>query len=367
MSFSDVQHQPQAFGRIRSALTSDRVPHAYVFHGPEGVGRELFANRLARVLLCEQPVAHEAAGLDSCGQCVACEKSAADAHPDLHVVYRELNKQHPDPKVRSRKGLGLSVDVVREFVLKSVASKPAMKRAKVFIIRGAETLNVAAQNSLLKTLEEPPSTTYLLLITTSADRLLETVRSRTQMISFGLLPADFIADRLRAADDTMSEEQAQFCAQHAGGSLGNARRIHEDKLLECDRRLAEALSGLSRRGLTEIAKLVIDEGKALGACYQKRDPEVSDTEAQRRGLKALLALTASALREALHVSVGGVVTINPRYALLAENTSPGSLTAAIRAVATTERYLDFNANVQLTVEGFLIQLNRALAGDTVRV
>ncbi len=356
MPLSDVLHQPRADRLIRQAMSSDRMPHAYIFHGPEGVGRELFAERLARMLLCEKPDG------DACGLCRGCEMTGEGTHPDLHLIYRELIKQHPDTAVRARKGIDLGIDVIRTFVLDRVARKASMGQAKVFIVREAEKMTRAAQNALLKTLEEPPARTFIILVAAAIDALLTTVRSRCQPVAFGLLPPEFIVQRLRAEHPDISEDEARFCAQHANGSLGVALRHHTDGLTAYDARLAETVAGLAGTGVTAAAKRIVDDAKKLGEHHQKRDADISNTEAQRRGLKALFSLLSGGMREGLHASVGADTGGDGRYAALTGALTPRGAAEAIRTVVAAERHLDLNVNTQLCVEGLLIRLGRLVKG-----
>ena len=189
MSLLEVKHQVRAVKTIQQALLVDRLPHAYVFHGPHGVGTEMLALGLAEVLLCSKPihqpveaVDQEAVGLDElhlgCGACEDCRAVAAQTHPDLHLIHRHLNRDHPDPVVRKRKALEIGVEVVRHFVIEKVGLTSQRGLGKLFIIREADQITPHAQNAMLKTLEEPPSDSYLFLLTRSADALLPTTRSR---------------------------------------------------------------------------------------------------------------------------------------------------------------------------------------------
>ncbi len=350
-------------------MADDRFPHAYIFHGPEGVGRELFARGLSKVLLCPTPTrgsSGETEGLaswdgdvvDACHACEACRAVEAGVHPDLHLIYRELIKDHPDPIVRGRKGLGLGIDVIREFLIQRASNKPMLGQAKVFVVRDAEKMKAAAQNALLKTLEEPPNSTYLILLATSADALLATVRSRCQMVPFGLLPQEFIVDALCRENDSVTEEEALLCATVAGGSLGAAIRYLSDGLGDCNGRLVEVVSRLVNGEVSETAKRLIADAKAIGGAYQTRDKGMSDTEAQRLGLRTLLSLLSLWYRAALHASVGSSAPVANRSA--GAGMTPTGAGNAIREIAATERRLGLNANVQLCVETLLIRLSRLM-------
>jgi len=285
---------------------------------------------------------------------------AADAHPDLHFVYRELIKYHPDPAMKVRKGLVLGVEVVREFLIRLAANKPLLGHAKVFIIREADKMNVAAQNALLKTLEEPPETTFLMLIVTSVEALLPTVRSRCQTLPFGLLPPEFVADELARRNAGVTPEQAAICSAYADGSLGAAQRHVEDKLWDFNGRMGEILVGLPQAAVQEAAKQMMNGAKELGGTYKGREEDASDTECQRQGLKTLLALLAGKYRSALHTQVGSDAlaetsntSVLPAWM---SSLTPRRIGEAIRSIVTTERQLDANANAQLCVESLLIRL-----------
>lgn len=267
------------------------------------------------------------------------------SHPDLHVISRDLIKQHPDPTVRGRMGLDLSIDVIRTFVIDEVGHKPVMGRAKFFIVREADLMSRSAQNALLKTLEEPPATTFLILITRSVDTLLPTTRSRCQVVPFGMLPTAFVADEIVRRLPEMSGEAAEWYAEIADGSLGTALHLIEFDLQSHRDGVSGLLSGLTRTAPTALAKKLIDTAKKIGEEFRKRDKDLSDTEAQRRGLRLMFVLLASLFRGALRKATesGG------RFE---------AVTGAIAAVRTAESQLKLNTNVTLTVESLLIQLGR---------
>src|SRR5262249_26460614 len=139
----------QAFDRV---VRRGRLAHAYLFTGLPGVGKRLFAEELAKALLCEQPPGPR---LEACDRCPACALVDAGTHPDLYVA------------TRPEESLELPIEVVRE-LCRSFALKSARGRGKVAILDDADDLNVAAANCFLKTLEEPPPRSVLLVIGTSA-------------------------------------------------------------------------------------------------------------------------------------------------------------------------------------------------------
>ncbi|MCK4659776.1 MAG: DNA polymerase III subunit [Phycisphaerae bacterium] len=372
MSIFEVRHQHRAQQIVQRALAGGRLPHAYLFHGPDGIGKEMLAERLARILLCENPVhpptppIEELAGfdgplLDACGWCQDCILAQARTHPDIHLIYNELHKLHPDPMVRNRKGLGLTVDVIRHFVINAVGTKPLRGRAKVFIIRQADRITAGAQNALLKTLEEPPGTTYLILLVTNLDRLLPTTRSRCQAVPFGPLPIEFVTATLQEVVPDITPELAGLYAAIAQGSLGTAQRYCQDSLDAYNAKIIDTLGRLGSASVPPIAKQWLKDAETLGAQFRNRDKGISDTEALRRGLKTLFCLAATWFGDVLRVSVGAQQSLtNTAQARQMTGAGVGARQAAsaIKAVVDAERHLERNVSTQLVVEGLLIRLAR---------
>ena len=404
MSLIDVKHQGHAQRQIQQAASRDRVPHAYLFHGPDGVGKEKLANGLARLLLCEEPTEFALEGdraaevgvslmREGCGACRACQAVAAGAHPDLHVIYRQLNRDHPDPEIRKRKGLDMGVDVLRHFVIDRVGLTSTLGRAKVFIIREADRMTVQAQNALLKTLEEPPGATVIILLVTAMDRLLPTTLSRCQVVRFDTLPTEFVQTKLCDVLVDLPTEQVAWYAKISEGSAGRAIQFAKDGMFEVTSRLMALLPGSpspaavtppvaapaaskgkgrqpehvrrSRVSNPEIAKAWIEQAKALGELQRKRDTEISGTEASRRGLKAVFELAATWYADLLRFGSGEdacVVNVTHVSAIeAAARYAPAERVAeAIERIAEAERQLDLNVNTELCVEVLVNDLARLL-------
>ncbi len=360
MSLSDVRHQDAALRRIQQALSRDRVPHAYLFHGPEGVGKERVARGLAQLLLCSNPTEREL-GIDEagvvglkrvregCGRCEDCRLVAAQTHPDFHVIYRQLHRDHPEADVRKRKGLEIGVDVLRHFVIDKVGLTPLRGRAKLFVIRAADDMTVQAQNALLKTLEEPPGSTFIILLVSAVDRLLPTTLSRCQLVRFDGLPEGFVREKLGEFRPALSRERIEWCARCGEGSLGRTLEYADDELFELHQRLAESLTRLGDGHSDSLVKAWTDEASALGERYRKRDPDITDSEATRRGLATVFQLAA-----------GWYADVLRNYADTAQFIGAETVATAINRLAEAQRQLDLNANTQLIVE----TLVGDLAGST---
>ena len=372
MSLSDVKYQGRAQDMLQRAYARDRIPHAYIFHGPDGVGKETLARGFAQLLLCGSPIDHTLApdavdhvGVETlrtgCGKCEDCHLATADTHPDMHLVYRQLIRQHPDAEVRKRKGLDIGVDVIRHFVINGVHLTPARGRAKVFIIREADRITTQAQNALLKTLEEPPGTTYLILLTASIDRLLPTTLSRCQLVEFGALPTDFIRARVQRDHSDLSPAQLDWYARVACGSIGDAYAAIENDLFALGQTVASTLAKLDERTAAITIKTWTEAAESIAGAFSKRDPDITDTEAKRTGFKTIFRLAADCYAEALRIVSGETgdgdsATKDEQAALLAGRSDAEALIERINRIAQSERQLDRNVHVQLCVETLVNEL-----------
>ena len=372
---ADVFHQPHAQQLIQRAITAERVPHAYLFHGPDGVGTELLAHGLAQRLLCAAPVERPldaataaAIGLpalhDACGTCEDCRFVAAGTHPDLHLVYRQLSREHPDAEVRKRKALEIGIDVLRTFVIEEAGRTSRRGRRKLFIIREADRITGPAQNALLKTLEEPPGETVIVLLAQSADRLMPTTLSRCQAVRFDALPTEFVRERLANACAELPPEQLDWYARCANGSIGAALRHAEDDLFGLNQRLTPGFADFTapgRRRPEVIEKAWTEEAKALGERYRKRAPEITDTESQRQAYGTIMRLAATWFADALHVRAGNAAGVVNTSASKALARAAGEVTfersaESIQRLTLAEYQLDVNANTQLCIETLVSEL-----------
>lgn len=212
----------QAAETLRRLARTGRVPNALLFAGPEGVGKKQFAVELARTFVCQRPIE---AG-EACGECPACRRAGEFTIPvfekgdESHFVFFS---QHPDVGMVVPFRRNLQIGAIR--ALETEANfRPYEARARVFIVEDADKMNEAASNALLKTLEEPPATSHIVLIASRADRLLPTIRSRCQVIRFG--PVDFHElEKFLVETGKFSTDDAALVARVSGGSVGRALSI----------------------------------------------------------------------------------------------------------------------------------------------
>ncbi|MFQ5591913.1 MAG: ATP-binding protein [Phycisphaerae bacterium] len=404
MPLAEVKYQSHAQKLLQRAITGQRLPHAYIFHGLEGIGKEMLARGLAQLLLCARPLERSLEGadaqtvgvdrlLDGCGDCTDCRAVAARSHPDLHLVYRQLNREHPDPAIRRRKALELGVDVLRHFVIDRAGLTAVRGRAKVFIIREADRATSAAQNALLKTLEEPPAGTHVVLLAATRDRLLPTTLSRCQVVRFDPLPTAFVRDKLGSLFPDMSAEQISWYASCSQGSLGATLEHVGDRLYQVNHTLVGKLTELNGRTIDSVLSAWTDASKTLGSGYRKRDPEISETEAVRRGFRTILQLAAAYYADILRsaaptrsaerpsvenaapaapiaVSARAPAIINAAWEMhirtAAQRTEAEHAVDAVNRIAQAEHQLDLNGNVQLVIETLAADLANLSAGVAVR-
>lgn len=328
MSFSQLIGNREVLGRLRAMAASGRVPGSLLFVGPEGTGKSSAAMALAKAFNCSRT----ADGREPEDACAACLRIERGDHPDVRRLAPE------------GKGGQLRVDAVRELV-REIQSRPFEGRKRFFILDDADRMNESAANALLKTLEEPPPSSALILVTAHEADLLPTVVSRCQKIRFVPLPVEEMAGVLEKRHG-LSPEEARLAAAVSGGSMKRALTIRAEEIqaLRAEAlRLIEQLSiEMKRRDLFPLAD-------ALARASEKLEP--------------LLLLMLGLLRDVAAVAASEserVVHIDLRPAL--ESLAPrATLPAWLEAYSTVEqalRSLALYANKRITLEAMFLELAR---------
>lgn len=374
-AFQDIVGQEQAIERLQRGLRGGRLPHALLFAGPAGVGRRTTALALARTLLCSEAMGQQPAGgkkaeatfIQACGRCDDCRMSEAGSHPDLNLIYKELARYHDDAQVRSRVMQDLSIAVIRDFLIARAGRSPARGRGKVFIVLEADLMSIAAQNALLKTLEEPPSGVTIILISQRPEQLLPTTLSRCAMIRFGLLPRQFVLDKL--IECGMEQAEAAFWASFTAGSVGRASRLAGQGMYEVKCELIDKLSQLGPEGdaqlgehLTKVADALAT--KAVAEAKKADGAELSKTLAARLAAGAMLELIAEAYRDGLGLAAGAERPITNQDQLtavkaLAGRFRPEQLAEIIEALSRCEQLLWRNVNPRIVWDNVAITCSSA--------
>ena len=303
--------------QLQRTVASDRIAGAYLFVGPTGIGKETVARYFAQLIFCQQ----NAQPPIVCGTCLACRKVDSGNHPDLQFIRPE--------------GSLLRIGQIRE-LQKQIVYEPLEARRKVYILTDVERMNAEAENCLLKTLEEPPASSVLILLTSNIQVLLPTTRSRCQILQFHPMPTQELAAVLTDRFSVASE-QATTLAIAAGGAIG------------------KAITQLEKGGtLTEEVPELLKETDLLAAFRLaesfKDNPETLDSLVT--WYRDLLFLQQGAPLELItHIhSLEELQTLVPRYSHL-------RIQQAIQTVFDTKSLIEnTNTNATLALEVMCLKL-----------
>ena len=322
MRFRDVIGHVDVVPRLVGASRRG-LAHAYLLHGPDGVGKRAVADAFASLLLCER------ADEDACGTCRQCTRTLAGTHPDLHVVTRDEERR--DIRIEQARGLA-----------RWLTLRPMMASRKVAIFDGAHLLNEQGQYALLKTLEEPPGASVIVLTATRTSQLLPTVRSRCQAVALGPLTGAEIETALRARG--IAPADALVLAAQAEGSLGRALALSAPEQAVIRGRVLDVLGDLRSRSASELSALAQELGRgAAGA-----------------GLEVALGWYRDLLAHACGnpTLAGRHPDRAPSLAIAAAATTPETVLRQLERLCDTILALERNANRVLAVETMLLALRR---------
>ncbi len=342
MTWQNIHGHDDVVELLRRALARKRLASSFLFTGPAGVGKFTFAIKLAQALLCQTRPEET---LDPCGECPACMQVAARTHPDLTVVAK--------PKDRASIPLDLLIGDKehrrREGLCHNIAMKPMMGGRKVAIIDDADLLKAEGANCLLKTLEEPPPLSVLILIGTSPAKQLPTIRSRCQLIRFRPLPTDVVAELLCSLETVSDPAEARRLAEHSEGSLQRAVDLADPELWTFRGRLLE-----------KLAEPTLDSVRLAKAVLAFVDEAGKQPAARRARLRKVVGLAVDFYRHLLHAQSGAPEAEDAelrRYVTAATNSSDAEVTAARleRCLDATEQ-IDRNANQTTLIESWLDEL-----------
>jgi DNA polymerase-3 subunit delta' len=318
----------------------ERLPHALLVHGPAGIGKAEFARALAQSLLCESP----RDGL-ACGECPSCHWFSQGNHPDYREIVPEAaaeddegEAQAPGGKEKA-KSLVIKVDQVR--AVADVVSLTTHRAGwRVLVLRPAEAMQAAAANALLKTLEEPPPHTMLVLVSDRPARLLATLRSRCRHLALGLPPRDEALAWLRAE----GVAQPEIALASAGGAPLLARDLAAPEEAE-----------LRRRTLGELAK-------PSGA-----DPVAFAAAVDRATVERVIHWMQTWVSDLARVKLAGSARHHPDFAAALQARARGAdlerLFALDRELTEARRLASHPLNPRLVAEHLLMAYNRATSGS----
>lgn len=329
MLWNEIVGHADNINKLKAMLAVQRVPHALLFAGPDGVGKAAAAKVFAASLLCsgsaEKP----------CGSCQSCRQISTNSHPDL-LLARPA-------------GASIKIDQVRE-LQREAALAPYYGERRVIIIEGAECMTTQAANSLLKTLEEPVGNLVFILVSNARQQLLDTIISRCRVLNFSPLPYQILSQALSARG--FAERQAEAAARLSGGRMGNALALLAENGLAARNQAAELITSLPGCSMTTLWE--------QAAVFDKME---------RPQVLAFFNYMSYILRDLLvYISAkDSKLFFNADIAedLLNEAhywDEPRLLTA-LKALDFARKALAANANIRLTSEALLIKLRDAAGED----
>ena len=348
MSFNNILGQERAKKILINSLIKGNISHAYIFAGPEEVGKKLTALTFAKALNCINGKE------DCCEECLSCKKINSLNYPDLIIIRKgdentktntisDIKRNFGDENEdKDKESKSIKIGAIRE-LQRRLSLKPYEGKRKVAIIDNAEDMIAASSNAFLKTLEEPPGETVIILITSNTHSLLPTVVSRCQVIKFNPLSDEHIKEIL-IKNYKFSENDASTLSSLSKGRLGSALSMDYESFCKF-REDALKLLGSSIKG---DLKYVFTESKKLSSDKDK--------------LPQFLDLVADLLRDA--VAIKGIGTdenvINKDVSDKIRGFSDGlhihNILNMVDSVQQTKSLLDRNANHQLAIEVMMLNI-----------
>lgn len=320
MTFAQIIGHDRQKDILRRAMSGGRLAHAYLFAGPEGVGKRLMALTLARALFCQDGT--------GCGECAPCRKVDHRNHPDLHFL-------EPD-------GSSIKIEQVRA-LQHELNLRPFEGKYKICLIEAADTMTVAAANALLKTLEEPRGDTLLILLSSHPQRLLETIRSRCQPLHFPRQPLELIRASLQTQLG-IADDEAHVLAALSDGSFKKAFGKDRQLYLEDRRTLLKTLTALSAGSILPILEFA------------------EQLAGDKAGLPDILEIFQAFYRDVLLTLHGRDTSelvnldLSEKVRRVAGRENASTVLVKLDALGNARRQLDRNLNPQLVMEVLLLRL-----------
>lgn len=376
--WSNVFGQERAKTILRSALENQRLPNAYLFHGPEGIGKDAAAIELAKAINCLNP---DLGGLEACDECVHCLQVGSLSSPILHFTYalakdvespgegsnqkeedlevirEELAQKAADPyhNIAIPRAMAIQVGQIRELRMNLSRSMGSGKK-RIVIISEADMMNPQAQNAFLKTLEEPNTNTLIIMTSSNINRFYPTILSRCQEVRFDVLSHDEIATALIERDE-LQRDEADFIARLANGSYSQARRMIGEDLKEMRRQIVAFLRmGLSRSRKNALHEIDIFLPRSSAGSFLEK----------RQAVEQRLILLMLWLRDALAIATDSkdqIINIDQREDLdrfVGRFGEPNRIIEAIRAVERTQHLTRQQIQLRPMMLDLVMGLERAL-------
>jgi hypothetical protein len=333
-----VLGQENAVSVIERSLKTDKKHHAWIFSGPRGTGKFTTATQFANIVLQNQ--------------------NNSGTHPDLHVIKKEDVVWSQNPSLQKRKQTNIPIDLLRERIIggktsddrvhDAVAFKtPVSGKEKVFIIDEAELLDEQGQNALLKTLEEPPKNTTIILVTCRDDLLLQTIRSRCCPVYFSPLSTTAMQKWSENSGLDVSPSDLSWAIKFSNGSPGLVCEAVNANLPQ----LAGEISGfLNKNNNYDYSPVVLSVANFVDTVVSKKlkqNPSASKESANRRAVEMVLLMFGNASQERIR------------------NNPSGSGIALASIIVDIERQLSTNISIKVLLESLCARWAHLCGGESV--
>lgn len=309
---------------LKKILSEEKFPHAVIFSGVEGIGKRKIAENCAAALLCEN------SNVEACGVCESCRMLAAGSHPDFYIVEPEKSKSAPNIKIGQIRTLQNEVSL-----------QPNHSNCRVVIIDGAELMNNAAANCLLKTLEEPTGQTIFILTSANRAGLLMTLRSRCGTVNFEKISSEQIKNALEMRG--VESERAETVSLIADGSFGRALKLEESGGYEIREDALNFLENLLAKKIT--VEEIFNRGKNF-------------SDGSRENFSDFVTYIQKILRDVFLLNQAELYNSDLKLRLEKFKISEKTLYELFDEGKKIQRKLASNANLRLLVESYFIKLKQ---------
>lgn len=356
--FADIIDQDHITEHVQNALKTGKISHAYIISGDVGSGKKTIAKAFAKTLLCENQK-DTGKFIESCDECHSCKQAESDSHPDIKILYHE-------------KPTTISIDEIRHQVCDDVYIKPYSDH-KIYIIPDGEKMTIQAQNALLKTLEEPPHYTIIIILTSNIDAFLPTIISRCIVFPIKPVRDDLIMKHLMQVRRVV-DYKARLAASFAQGNVGKAILLSEnedfEKLKDGTIDLMSRLDRLAVNEMTDRLQLLLTANTEKAESSEDDDQE--DKKAKSKKLDPIimenfLDILMSLIRDMLVYKAED----SPNHLIFADKLSYISsvtkkctykdLDDMRKAVDEARSRIKSNVNALLTLEMLMLNLKEAQA------
>jgi DNA polymerase-3 subunit delta' len=345
--FADIYDQEQMKEHMQHALKTGKVSHAYIISGENGSGKELVAGVFAKALQCENRSEKEGL-IEACGECPSCIKALSGNHPDIITITHEKENS-------------IGVDDIRQKLRDDVVIKPYESRYKIYLIPEGEKMTVAAQNALLKTLEEPPSYIIIIILTSNINAFLPTIISRCIVLPMKPVKDDIIKKYLMEKCQVV-DYKAELSAAFARGNIGKALDLASNERFE--RLKNETIDLIARMGNLEIHEMM-DRVHLLLTPEEDKDKS-GKKDVDMRQYEDFMDILTFLFRDMLVYKATGsdshlIFTDKVSYiSSVTPKCSYEGINSMIREMETARSRIDSNVNMDLALELMLLGIKEHL-------